>query len=350
MRRISAGVLLLIVAAVLVWGVSNGRSGKAEPDWNYLRLASETMELGMLTSVENGYAVFMQDVPAKQNTQRVHLHRLVDGSRATMDPLVHVTEADEIYVRDVSVGKSGVVALATIALSKTQPTETIVALLLLYDTRGNLLSAQRLLGQGQSILRLKVDDDNTIWAVSRGTKSGDPLSTPLLYKYTHLGASVSVIYTRASVPEISLLSPYVRGVGSLSFGMTQESVYCWVPQMQAMLIMAKNGSGVSRVPLAVPRPADVAPQSHPMVFRMYLTEGGNAIADVLCQVPCDPDLKPSRATFAYDVTQGTWRKLQYDLPSVPVALVGVDGERPIFMSRWKSWTVQDSSYQLFKPW
>jgi hypothetical protein len=115
-----------------------------------------------------------------------------------------------------------------------------------------------------------------------------------------------VLYTRASLREINLLKPYVRGVGTLAFGTMKESVYCWVPELQEMVIMAKNGSGIRRVPLAAPRPAGAVPVPGPMAFRMYLTEGGTAFADVFFQVPSNgPFPKPFRAPFAYDAQQAT---------------------------------------------
>jgi hypothetical protein len=90
-----------------------------------------------------------------------------------------------------------------------------------------------------------------------------------------------------------------------------------------------------------------------MAFRMYLTEGGTAFADVFFEIPSNgPFPKPVRAPFAYDAQQATWKELRYDPLFV---LVGVQGERPIFMSKWKPRTREDSSYeldssvQLFKP-
>ena len=73
--------MLLIVAAALVWSRPGGRSGETEPDWNHLRLDPETMILGTLSSVENGYAVFLQEVQGKEDTQRVHLYRLSNRHR-----------------------------------------------------------------------------------------------------------------------------------------------------------------------------------------------------------------------------------------------------------------------------
>ena len=342
-----------MVVAAFVWARPDGRSGETEPDWNHLRLDPETMDLGTISSVENGYAVFLQEVQGTEHTQRVHLYRLSDGRRATLDPLSQVPNAKEVNLNDVSVGKSGLVAVAANAILETEPALIMVGLLVLYDTQGNLVSAQRLLGSGQSIRKLKVDDDDTVWAVSSGAKSADPTTAPFLYKYTNSGATASVLYTRASLPEINWLKPYVRGIGTLAFGTLKESVYCWVPELQETVIMAKNGSGIRRVPLAAPRPPGAVPVPGPTIFRMYVTEGGNAFADVFFEVPSNgPFPKPVRAPFAYDAQEATWKELRYDSLFF---LVGVQGERPIFMSKWKPRTREDSSYeldssvQLFKP-
>ena len=217
------------------------------------------MDLGTISSVENGYAVFLQEVQETEHTQRVHLYRLSDGRRATLDPLSQVPNAKEVNLNDVSVGESGLVAVAANAILETEPALMMVGLLVLYDTQGNLVSAQRLLGSGQSIRKLKVDDDGTVWAVSSGAKSADPTTAPFLYKYTNSGATASVLYTRASLPEINWLKPYVRGIGTLAFGTLKESVYCWVPELQETVIMASNGSGIRRVPLAAPRPPGAVP-------------------------------------------------------------------------------------------
>jgi hypothetical protein len=40
------------------------------------------MALGTLSSVENGYALFLQDVQGTEHRQRIHLYRLSDGRRA----------------------------------------------------------------------------------------------------------------------------------------------------------------------------------------------------------------------------------------------------------------------------
>src|SRR5262245_13851910 len=110
MRKI-LGALLLI--GVVFFG--SARSGGTEPDWSHLRLGPETMTLGPLSSVENGYAVLLQEVHGKQ-TQRVHLYRLSDGPRATLDPLSQVLDANDAVFYDVSVGKSGLVAVSAGAI------------------------------------------------------------------------------------------------------------------------------------------------------------------------------------------------------------------------------------------
>jgi hypothetical protein len=343
MRKILAAALLLVFVAAFV-SAGSARFGATGPDWSHLRLGPETMALGALSSVENGYAVFLQEVEGKQ-TQRVHLYRLPDGPRATLDPLSQVPDANDAVFYDVSVGKSGLVAVAAGAVLKTEPDLIMVGLLLFYDTRGNLVSLQRLLGQGQSIRKLKVDDDDTVWAISHGARSADPTTAPLLYKYTNLGTTVSVLYTRASLPEVNWIKPYVRGIGTVAFATTKESVYCWIPELQETVIMAKNGSGIRRVPLAAPRPAGAVPVPGPTVFRMFFTEGGNAFADVFFEIPSKDPSKPAiprRAPFVYDEQKAAWRELRYD---TLFAVVGVDGERPILMSKWKRMR-EDSSYEL----
>jgi hypothetical protein len=59
MRRIVAPALLLDRCCGLRRARHSGRSGETEPDWSHLRLDPETMALGTLSSVENGYAVFI---------------------------------------------------------------------------------------------------------------------------------------------------------------------------------------------------------------------------------------------------------------------------------------------------
>jgi hypothetical protein len=306
----------------------------------------------MLAWVENGHAVFREDALGRIATERIHLYRLADGQRGTIEIQRPVPEAIQVDLLDVSVGKSGLVAIAANAVSPPTPTSKIVGLLLFYDTRGNLLSVQRMPEPGQRILRLMVDDADAVWAISRGTKSADPATEPLLYKYEHMGATTTAIYTRASVPEIVMLKPGVKGIGALWCGTTTDSVYCWVPELQEMLIMAKNGTGIRRLsmPATPPRPKGVAPETIPNIVRLYLTRESTAVVDVLFDGACkdrDKRVKSHRAMFMYDITQATWSELRYDYP--PVVLVGIDGDRPVFMSRWKSENVQDSSYRLFKP-
>ena len=55
-----------------------------------------------------------------------------------------VPDANEVNLYDVSVGKSGLVAVAANAILETEPALIMVGLLVLYDSRGIFVSAQRL--------------------------------------------------------------------------------------------------------------------------------------------------------------------------------------------------------------
>jgi hypothetical protein len=301
-----------------------------------------------LDAVENGYALFRE--AADSPRPLVHLIRLKDGRQTTIDPLPQITEADQVIINDVSVGKSGIVAIAANAIKNPQAAFTTVGLLLTYNTDGKLLAAHRMHEAGQAsdyIVALKVDDDDGIWALHRGEKSLDSTTAPFLYKYTDFGARSDVIYTRNGLPHLYLLRPYLPAVGRLSFGVTSTSVYCWIPSMQTLVIMLKDGSGMRQVSMVAPRPSNVDSQCRTKVIRVLMTESGAILADVFFERPCaQPNVQSYRAIFAFDAERTNWRELRFDLP--PVVLVGIDGERPILMSKWVTPTVLDSTHWLFK--
>jgi hypothetical protein len=344
---LTLGLVALVLAA---WAFRYQRASVGpELNWTSLRLSPTSLTLGPIHSVENGYAIFLEEVESKRETRRIHLYRLSDGQVATINPLDHVQDADEVNAYDVSVGKSGLLAVGANGTSYKSGGTTIVPLLLLFDTKGALVAGhvfpQKTAGP---ILRLAVDDDDAVWAVRRGREGADS-AEPFLYKYTDSGRTETVVYTRARLPELGLIKPLVRQAGVPSLGLTKQSVFCWLPGIQEIVVMAKDGSDLRHYPVPVPQSAAATPDTQAMMVRVRMTETGIPLGDAKYLIPSnEPTLKPDRGIFQFDVKSGAWQRLKYDLPPT-VELLGMDGDRPILGTKWKSWTEQDSSYQLFRP-
>jgi hypothetical protein len=350
MKRYLAVTFGLVVGAFCVLAFRHHHAGpRPEPSWQSLRLAPESLALGAIHSVEHGYAIFLQEVAAKQETRRIHLYRLSDGRIVTINLLDHVKDADELNVYDAALGKSGLVAVGANAESRRSGGEEITAVLLLYDTEGSLVAHRAFPPKTAGpILRLAVDDDDAVWAVRRGREGADPASEPFLYRYTESGRTETVVYTRAGLPDLGFIRPYVRQVGSPSLGLTRDDVYVWLPGIQELVIMAKNGSELRRYPVPVPQSSEVTPETQVNMVRLRLTESGVPLSDTRYLTrSIEPRRNADRGIFRYDLAQRVWQRLRYDLPPT-VELLGVDGEQVILGTKWKSWTEEDSSYQLFR--
>ena len=137
------------------------------------RLELSFRDVGMLSSVENGYAVFRQSVAGKSDTERVHIYNLQKRSYLTIEPHSFLPEAEEVNLYGISVGRSGAIAISANAVAGSDASAVVANIVMVFDEHGRMLRARSSTEPGEEIIGVEIDSDNTIWGLSRGSRRAD---------------------------------------------------------------------------------------------------------------------------------------------------------------------------------
>jgi len=345
----------IVVVGVMVPASSTNNSETQSVQWELknsnthrIALGVTFEQLGMLVSVEHGFAIFRQMEADKEDTEKVHIYDLAARKVVTVNPIDNLPDADEVSLYQASVGPTGLLALVVCPVARSESGELLTNLLMIYDSEGRLQRVRRT--SDENLVHVRVDENDTIWGLSRGSSNADVATTFLLFKYTRMGGNVDSLYPRLLAPGNEVITPYVRGVGASSFGLTADHVYCWMPKTQEMILMAKDGSSLERFAAEVPRPAGLDSRAEACVLQVQLSDSRRLYFDVIYRVPGDvkTNVEPVRFLFVSELGQNDWKKLTPRSSALPLtALVGLDGERALLMSVWSS-PNELAPFQLFR--
>lgn len=293
---------------------------------------------GDFYAVENGYSIFLKHAKPQLDARSIHIVDSTGREVLAVDLFNHLEGASDFAVWDVSVGKSGMVAIAVVAVNgKTQP----VPLLVVFNLMGNLLNAQRL-DSSMELAQLRVDNDDTIWGVAKGRGNKDASQVPMFLKITNNGKKFEGLFPRAAFPSNeSITKNVVRNSGVLSFGITERTVWCWFPASKEMVSFEKNGTNLNRFYTGVPVPSDtelVGLQLVTRVLRTVVTESGQILSSV-AYASMDSGVGKTYL-YCWDPATNQWQKVAHNgVESRARRLIGVDGTELVFAIRGENMAI-----------
>lgn len=201
-------------------------------------------------AIENGFvAIHVAGIVKNSETDQIEVFRWHGQKVVGLNLLKAVEGAHSMSVNDISIGPTGLVAMiATLADSTLRLGEG----LFIYDSSAKSLNVFWL-PEGRRVARLRVDEDENIWALGEGAESIDPSTLPMITKYDKKGKIVNEFLSRSEFPvHASLIKEGPDFGGSISFGLTDERIWFWLPEDQQLVTLRKDGSDVQKVKTGLP--------------------------------------------------------------------------------------------------
>jgi hypothetical protein len=325
---IKRNILSIFLVSVALLSVQDFvRAAKRVELKNEVRLGFGLQTYGRLLSVDNGYSIFVQEVSPALNAWVINIFDPTGKKVTSLDASRQIDGAKDLWVIDVSVGQSGLIAVSVVVENgQTSP----VALLMVYNLSGDLLNAQRV---DTELVKLRVDSDNSIWGVGRGVGDKNPEKAPMFYKYTDNARKFDGFFPRSGFPSNERLTKDAVGngsvVGVVSFGLAERNVWCWFPTTQELVVFDKNGSNLRRFQTGVPVSSDDPALNRSRVVSTELTKSGTLVSVVGFFSTRQRAAKAY--LYAWDSATPHWEKLSnHGVESFASRLIGVDGNDLIF--------------------
>jgi hypothetical protein len=283
---------------------------------------------GHQVKVENGWVLFWVPTTSDSSLDQVELFTPFGEKILSLKPLLAVQGSKRSAIWDVSAGPSGLVAVAAQFMdSQGRGTGS----LLLYNASGELIGDWPVPG-GNDIFRLEVDQDDSIWAIGMGIfgKNGNDPSTveapPLLL---HIGPDGNILSELTTQPQFRLQnSVEIIKDGDLdaSLGITGDRVWFYLPGLQELLTLGRDGGNLKIVNTGVPVPPSGGPfRDTEIRHASYLADG-----TLLAQVDFfSPNARYSSSNlYAWSHQTNRWTALQEDeIDWQGTSFLGVEGNR-----------------------
>ncbi|NWG13842.1 MAG: hypothetical protein HXY20_09940 [Acidobacteria bacterium] len=282
-------------------------------------------------AIDNGYSTYYEELSAEHQAWRIHVLNRSGIPVCSIDPLGQIEGAKDLSVYDVSVGRSGLIAVSLVAVDDMSDP---ASMLLMYDLAGRLKNALKL-EPGKHLEKLKVDADDSIWGVGYSSGASDPSRVPMFYRFSELGKRTEGFFARSDFPEIaSGTKNYVVTPSThvpIGFGVTPKTVWCWLPSSQELVLFDKSGSNLRRYRTGLPE-SPYRDLDRTKIQSFFMTDSGSMIAYVgfssLGQRLVRAHL------FAWNPTASIWTPIPHEgIETWADRPVGTEGNRLILLSR-----------------
>ncbi len=201
---------------------------------------------------------------------------------------------------------------------------------MVYCPSGQLLNATKLT-PGTHPSRLKVDDDDTIWAVGNSSGEGDPATVPMFYRYSDYGRTSVGLFSRSeftgSETKTRSLAKTAGYAGALNFGITSAHVWCWFPQNEELVVFEKNGTNLRRILTGLPDRS--ATSDLIRIDTLGFVEPGLVVCLATSRVPARRAV--DALLYRLDVIPRSWQRIQRPgIENSKSRFLGVDRGRLVF--------------------
>lgn len=178
---------------------------------------------------ENGFIISWEGVSTDPQVRQVEISDQMGHIVVTLKVLRAVPEASRVSIYDIS-ARGNMIAVSAIYENKQGNRQVNpVASLLLFDFRGELLSAHAL-DPSRAISLLEIDSQSNVWTLTDGAGTTvDPSTVPMIVEYTATGRVVREMLTRNMFPLHSQQTQGNSVMGWPAMGCDSGVLWFWLP-------------------------------------------------------------------------------------------------------------------------
>jgi hypothetical protein len=228
---------------------------------------------------ENGWIVFWVPGTSDPTLDQIKLFNPSGEKILSVRPLLAVQGSRRSAVWDVSVGRSGLLAVAAKLIDSQGRWR---AFLLLYNSVGELVRACPV---REEIFKLEVDQDDSIWAIGmRGlpyvfANDQNPSNGTPLFRYDALGNILSEVTLQPQ--PLDVVELVQLGDLDASLGITGDRVWFYLPSSHELFTTLRDGGGLKVVNTGLPAPPVGGAFPDTVIQRASYLNNGTLLAQII---------------------------------------------------------------------
>lgn len=284
-----------------------------------------------LLKVENNSIITFLAQSTNKDEDQIEVFARSGKKILSLNPFRSMEGAVGITLWDVSVGSTGLVAVAGVYAN---PSKRPAMALLTYSREGQLLRAYYIPPE-RSILKLEVDADESIWALGGGSDEKAPATVAMITKYDKRGNVLKDFLPRSDFPMDAKETGEGPDIGGqVSFGLTNERVWFWLPRPRQLVTLRKDGSDVQKFITGLPTwPGSDTPRDKVIAeaARASWLPSGEFLAEVIHKSQSLNKV----GLHLWDPASDAWKLIPTDMTNSGVGrLWAVDQDQMVFVYRW----------------
>lgn len=343
----SLSPLLTMAATVaLILAANPGVALVAQQSPTRIAIGVSAPPQGRGVKVENGYVVVWRLRTENRDEDQVGVFTRFGSKLLSLNPLRSVADARSVSIHDVSVGPTGLVAVAAVFVDSRQRP---AASLLLYSSTGGLVHAFRM-DPDKEIRKVEVDPQEEIWAFGMGAGGKDPATVSLLVNYDREGNVMEQFLPRSAFPlDAQVVEEGPGSGGEVSFGLADGKLWFWLPASRKLGTISRDGTGLRVFDTGLPYlPGFAGPSGRveTVVLRSYWIPPGRLLATARFH-----DESSGRSEI-YEWVQATtsWKLIPRPETANPSAeFLTVDGNEMVLISFWPERSVYELEWLPLPP-
>jgi len=198
--------------------------------------------------VENGYAIFWSLTSGQSPNTQLEIFNRAGTELMSVNLAQMLGAAGGVTIEDVSVSPTGHVAAGVEVADKAGRTHWSLVIL---GPSGQLFSSTNF-SKGLGILKVAVDEQEHVWALSMGAGPSDPAAAPVITKYDRDGSVSGEFLKFSQFPkDATAVHEGMAAGGDVAFGCLGDKVWLWLPSSQDF-VTAGGGSAPQIVHTGLP--------------------------------------------------------------------------------------------------
>lgn len=274
--------------------------------------------------IENNRVLFWVAKAVDRREDQIEIFSRSGKKLVSLNPFSSVAQADMAGIWDVSVGSSGLIAVAADYLDNNYRN---AASLFIYKRTGELAKAL-FLPAHREIRKLEVDPDENIWALGFQSGGKPPETVPIIVRYNRNGDVTGEFLPRSEFPADAVTTLEREGLGAPAMGMKEEHVWFWLPASRKFVTVGKTGKTFQILDTGMPPwPGPDQPTGIVLteIARMFRLPSGNLIGVARFQDSSKPP-KLRAALYEWNVRNTEWKQVRGDQRWSRAWLCGLDGD------------------------
>jgi hypothetical protein len=271
---------------------------------------------------ENGQILcWASGVISDRNGDQILIANKQGSKSLGVNVLSLVPDATTVSIWDVAARPGQMVAVS--AVYAKAPDVRPEAVLLLFDFKGNLLSALSL-APSRQVEALEIDDDLNIWTLTTHSGEQDPTHIPMVVEYDRNGTVIREALTRNQFPLHAASNQVNPEIGSVASGYDAGTFWFWLPGSADLVLIRASDGRVTRMQTSLPK---APPGQRSIPLRVSRESTGTVIAEVREQ---GEGVKPHLAYYSWSPDTNAWSPFSPDVCGGH-RLIGVDSTEQLYV-------------------